>query len=139
MKADVKAQWITELRSGDWAQGTGVLHRMNDEGKHFYCCLGVLCELAVKAGVLPEAVKGRDGVSSWMFQYEAPEAHHNDGINATTLPRSVRAWAGVDHEDIIIDPDGNGFGLPMYASGANDSGMSFDEIADLIEKNVKAA
>ena len=46
MHQEVKQQWVTALRSGEYAQGNGHL-RKDDE----YCCLGVLCDIAVKAAV----------------------------------------------------------------------------------------
>lgn len=43
MRPDVKAKWITALRSGEYRQGRGSL-REHDA----YCCLGVLCDLHAK-------------------------------------------------------------------------------------------
>ena len=56
MKQEIKQQWITALRSGNYPQGRGYLRRIDDDGKEGYCCLGVLCELAVNAGVILPAV-----------------------------------------------------------------------------------
>jgi len=52
MKLEVKKLWIEALRSGKYEQGRGAL---NKDGK--FCCLGVLCDLAVKAGVEVEVNK----------------------------------------------------------------------------------
>lgn len=41
MDAKIKADWIAALRSGEWKQARGQLHK---DGA--YCCLGVLCEVA---------------------------------------------------------------------------------------------
>ena len=56
MNKEVKKKWVDALRSGEYAQGRSSL-RDHDE----YCCLGVLCELAVKEGVIP-APTYSDGV-----------------------------------------------------------------------------
>ena len=53
MNPQIKAQWVADLRSGQYEQGNGYL---NADGK--LCCLGVLCEQAVKAGVPITAVLG---------------------------------------------------------------------------------
>lgn len=48
MKKEIADKWIAALESGEYKQGQNVLR--SDDG--FYCCLGVLCELAVKEGVI---------------------------------------------------------------------------------------
>lgn len=35
--------WITDLRSGNFAQANGCLVRVDPEGNRSYCCLGVPC------------------------------------------------------------------------------------------------
>ena len=57
MKQEIKQQWATALRSGKYAQGQAYLRNDRDE----MCCLGVLSELAVEAGVIPAGT--RDGQS----------------------------------------------------------------------------
>ena len=42
MNKEIKAEWVKALRSGEYKQGGGALHR----GDHF-CCLGVLCDIAI--------------------------------------------------------------------------------------------
>lgn len=48
----LKVAWVKALRSGKYEQTNGVLHASceNDQGRdqHAYCCLGVLCKVAVK-------------------------------------------------------------------------------------------
>jgi len=146
VKAEVKAQWVKDLRSGDYEQGSTTLRRAGTEGgQDQFCCLGVLCEQAVRAGVIP-----------------APELHAgtyrylndivDDGGKVTgesfneecSLPRKVAEWAGVFHpdgkprEDVIIEP-GDDCRFDMSAIEANDGvGLPFSEIADLIDRNVPA-
>lgn len=36
-----KAEWVAALRSGEYAQGTGLLRDFDNR----FCCLGVLCDL----------------------------------------------------------------------------------------------
>lgn len=122
MHAAIKTQWLTALRSGEYVQGSGFLHRNNT-----YCCLGVLCDLAVKAGVVTvEAPTGHDTI----FRY----GDHGLG---STLPQSVMDWSGVhgptgDLCTIIEGPDQGD--LTDLASLNDYLGYNFSQIADVIEE-----
>lgn len=41
---------IAALESGEYAKGTGYLHKVID-GRHFFCCLGVLSHVAIANGL----------------------------------------------------------------------------------------
>jgi hypothetical protein len=107
--------WVEALRSGKYKQGRGALGADNE-----FCCLGVACELAVKAGVIPRPNKCDDG----LYQYGRA------GLASTAfLPVCVRQWLGVTTEH---------GGLPLghgSLADKNDQGWSFEEIADLIEQH----
>jgi hypothetical protein len=49
MNPDIKAEWIRRLRSGEYPQGLCALKSRDGT----FCCLGVLCEIAVGLGVIP--------------------------------------------------------------------------------------
>jgi hypothetical protein len=91
-------EWVQALRSGKYAQGWYQLKRDDDR----FCCLGVACELAMKAGVIK--------------RYEPSNG---------ALPRSVRLWLGLKHEN-------GDYGTASLAND-NDHGKSFGDIADIIE------
>jgi hypothetical protein len=55
MTPELKAKWITALRSGDYRQGIGALKRESHNGGESFCCIGVLCEVG---GVEAEAGGG---------------------------------------------------------------------------------
>ncbi len=44
MDKELKAKWISALKSGNYKQGTGCLKK-TVLGENKYCCLGVLCDL----------------------------------------------------------------------------------------------
>ena len=116
MNPEVKAQWVTALRSGDYKQGQGVLRTAFTDGSvSKFCCLGVLCELAVNAGVIPAPLY--DGI---YYSYGT----YGDKRTAY-LPEAVMKWAGLDGEN------------PMCGTGRlatlNDKDNSFEQIADAIE------
>lgn len=129
MKADIKAQWVKDLRSGEFEQGHGLLERVDSDGKSTFCCLGVLCRQAVKAGAIPAPE-----LHCYQYMYLADRPGGGEGfVESTSLPRKVREWAGLpEREDIDIDGH-------ITAIHANDAlKLSFAEIADLIEQNVPA-
>lgn len=116
MNVEVRAQWCAALRSGAYQQTTGVLHRTQANGDRpaGFCCLGVLCELAVKAGVI---TKQDDDQGCGYIMY---------GDSDTMLPEAVQDWAGLAE----YDPEVAGNDLTIW----NDSRRkTFAEIADLIE------
>jgi hypothetical protein len=127
MNPVVKGLWLKALRSNHFPQWKGGLR--SDAG---YCCLGVLCEVAVRAGVIPEPVYN-DGC----YTYQG---------NGDVLPVAVVAWAGVDRAGSLqgirvmmpIEWDLNPYSGQSYNSLAelNDHGMSFQEIAYVIEAHL---
>jgi hypothetical protein len=126
MRTDIKELWVAALRSGAYRQGTGALKVTTRVGEGTgYCCLGVLCELAVTAGMIPPPTK-TDGLSSDHWTYGIGESVHD-----TILPAIVRDWAGI----LSRNPAINGHPQSTLA-GANDSGLSFGEIADIIEEQL---
>jgi hypothetical protein len=127
MYAEVMTKWVTALRSGKYPQGKGQLKAIpkgSDVAE--YCCLGVLCELAVEEGVLPAPTRGdREGMEV-IFAYGTMD-------EAAVLPREVKKWAGLDSSNplLLVHPDKG----PISAANLNDTqGYTFDQIADLIEQ-----
>lgn len=113
MKKDIAESWVKALRSGLYEQGDGALRL--DGIKPRYCCLGVLADLGVRAGALS-----------------------NRALVGTYLDYETITWAGVqsgcdphfrrpEPEDQGSDPE------QTRLSWLNDRGISFGEIADLIE------
>lgn len=134
LKPEIKAQWLTALRSGEYAQGQGKLTTIGQEGRRD-CCLGVLCDLAVKAG-LPVIVTRDLGIVAY------------DGCEGL-VPPSVWTWStGIEAESSInefdfnikvhnpdYDPE-NAYTTPEVSSTLseqNDAGDDFDVIAGYIE------
>jgi hypothetical protein len=144
VKAEIKAQWLKDLRSGEFIQGPSYLERVYDGDTRKLCCLGVLCRQAVRAGAIPAPE-----LHSGSYFYLDDEYDHEGRVTGQSfnqrhsLPRNVAEWAGVPYEsnqvggDIVIEPAQGEDDVDFTAIHANDiSDMSFPEIADLIEKNV---
>jgi hypothetical protein len=137
MNPSVKEVWLSGLRSGRYPQGDGALHRDSR-----FCCLGVLCAVAVDSG-LPVSVE-RDQLNSLFTTYYDSASQY--------LPGSVVEWAGLDGEDPavwidqeIVDQwaeDGDYMDMPFALhqttslSDLNDNGVPFPLIAGLIERQL---
>lgn len=121
--------WTSALRSRQYAQTTGELCAVYENGNSEYCCLGVACE-----------VMGLTYVTS---PREARGFENEDAV----LPRSVAAWlygikdwevtdAGTD--PLIAIPqdytDRSGVWYYLRCTTLNDDlHFTFDEIADLVD------
>lgn len=129
MNPDVKAKWVARLRDPSVKQGRGALRTDRDE----FCCLGVLCELAVEAGVItaPALVKHECSNPDCPERGSSKYAYGGTG-EISYLPESVQRWSGLDQRAPgVLSPDESG---PYHSLAyMNDHGRSFTEIADIIE------
>lgn len=132
MDQEIKAQWVAALRSGEYKQGEGYLNRthiVSVEGEtepvveNRLCCLGVLCELAVKAGVT--------GVVSEDYDEGTTYGTHNDSSN-TYPPYGVQIWAGLEVPNPVVYQGTHRNSLSFL----NDDGETFETIANLIENQL---
>jgi hypothetical protein len=115
MKRDIAQKWVDALRSGEYEQTQQVLCRITEDGPR-HCCLGVLCDLAIKDNVdiITQAHMSADGVSQYI-QFDT---------QGFMPPDSVYNWSELDQDY-----------MDRYA-GMNDSDLaSFDEIATAIEND----
>jgi hypothetical protein len=148
MKPEIKKKWLAALRGGDFIQGQNSLRSRNGAtGQYEYCCLGVLCELAVQDGVIPEPTL-EDG--DWIYG-----KREGDQQSWSSLPHSVAAWAGIEFDattalfgaDIKVAELYEGRGDPTLAA-LNDAvdiaedgetcirPYTFERIADIIEEQL---
>ena len=111
-----KAKWVAALRSGDYQQGTG---NLDDMGK--FCCLGVACRLTD----IPTR-------SSFNTPLPTPPAAYFHKVETwwQSLPKNVYR---------VVNPVVYVEDVPWRLAELNDGtparpgGMTFAEIADLIE------
>lgn len=125
MDNNIKERWLSALRSGEYKQTKNILK--DDEG---FCCLGVLCDLAVKDGVIGPWYR-REPVNDYTL---FSRGFHGEGYyEDATLPVEVLDWAGLDDSNPMVDlGDFN----PVPISDPNDNGYTFDQIADLIDRQL---
>jgi hypothetical protein len=132
MNQGIKQQWIDALLSGKYQQGKGYLQ---NEGK--FCCLGVLCELAVNAKIIPPATN-----SEYNDDNGGPLVYTNpldvwDVANTKILPRVVATWAGLEQQNPHVPRqiDHATGRTAQTMAELNDAGKTFEEIAMLINLN----
>ena len=131
MKPEIKKLWIDALLSGEYEQGRGVLCRNNLDGTTEWCCLGVLTDLAIKAGIVME-IKMADSDDP-----SNPNAVFFDDSHEK-LPVKVQEWSGIEtdlgeysYEDINIDDDD--IVIDQTLAEDNDNGTTFKQLASIIE------
>lgn len=123
MNPEVRTVWTRALRSGEYEQALGALTAVDGTNGEVrgHCCLGVLTEEAVKAGII-EAGKWFRGEGFLMYA----------GVTGE-LPYAVKDWAGLGSPDPFLTYDRAESGR-ISCSDANDNHrLSFTEIADLID------
>lgn len=111
MNQDIKKRWVEALRSGKYKQGKERLK--SEQG---FCCLGVLCDLAV-----------HDGVGQWNGQCFTTD----DKSVEYMPPQKIKDWSGLRMGVPLMTE----IGLSQ-AHVLNDQGISFEKIADLIEEQL---
>lgn len=118
MNAKIKRDWIKALRSGEYGQAEGFL--TNADGDSM-CCLGVLYDSCIDGDWLWSKHGG------WCVPGEDPEYPSHGECTTKEMPSlSVLRKMGLSIEQADV------------LSGMNDSGRTFQEIADWIEANVEA-
>lgn len=141
MRGEVLDEVVRRLRSGEYKQGQSALRRVGEnDGPDTYCCLGVMCEVAVEQGVITnDGAQWRIGGTSYSYR---------DGkeISTSYLPNAVIEWAGMV-SDMEKNPSWGEYHYEQRGSWGededqclavmNDRGMPFPEIADWMEANVE--
>jgi hypothetical protein len=125
MNQTVKELWVSALRSGEYTKGEGALKQI-DNLELAYCCLGVLCELAVNNGVeIDVSIRSIRELQTYFYD-----------DNGETLPPSVRTWAGLATADPKVEIDGVLYSLVSINDGDQIVPSTFNEIADYVEASL---
>jgi hypothetical protein len=135
---EIKAQWVTALLSDDYVQGhnrlTTIEHDENGaEVLREDCCLGVLTDLGVKAGIVTTEVNKYGSVT-----------YGSEGVR-DFLPHEVVAWAELTEFSPRV-PYGDGTQALATLNDGNSGSYdppdtliprhTFAQIADLIEEHL---
>jgi hypothetical protein len=121
MKKEIAEKWVQALRSGEYRQGRGVLCDIYD-GKRRFCCLGVLCEVAINSGLKIET-KEKEKYGALVMNYARSHIF---------LPESVRNFTEMHsiNGEIFLEEYGGKVSLADLNDHKN---FSFESIANVIE------
>lgn len=136
MNADVKTKWLAALRSGEYQQIDGSLHK-DQQG---FCCLGVLCDLYHK----------ETGRGAWETDTQLCEGERrtytfkeNQDSNTSFLITTVQNWAFDPNSTILTGAGALKDGIKgeqgqlTTLAEINDAPDKFDfnRIADIIKQS----
>ena len=132
MKKTVATKWIKALRSGKYKQGRRLLRTTDDK----FCCLGVLCDVMK----IPCWEYPKINADDQSLVYHFGEKADSKKTYAGLLPPMAINKAGMKSEDgtFCSEEERNTFKKKYGAVtlvGMNDSGKTFEEIANVIEEN----
>lgn len=113
MKPYWKRRWVKALRSGNYLQGSSTLRRQIPGERPRFCCLGVLCDIGVKAPWEPFEIV----LNVYTFK-------GNQNF-AAVLAQPILAQFGLSSTE-----------QASLAALNDEEGMSFLEIADWIEEHL---
>ena len=127
-------RWVAALRSDEYKQAFSFLRHKLDANTDGYCCLGVACDLFSK----------ETGHGSWdtsepdLIRFVLTE---EGTVAYEVLPQTVMEWLGLPETNPhvphnIYDEVGlmaDELYPPDTLAEANDSGLTFAQIADIIE------
>ena len=117
MNQEKALEWANRLDSGKYLQGKNGL---NVDGR--YCCLGVACEMAVEAGVIPRGTR----IGGFM------EYGIGDNSSTAVLPPAVREWLEMDSSNGYI---GGGDYTGCELTVLNDNDTEVPRLAVIIREH----
>ena len=121
MDSNLKQEWITALKSGEYNQGRGYLCDMNTDGSKEFCCLGVLGDLLHK----------KDPARfHWENESDSIQTFVDGNLDEMEyLPLSTRQFVGLNIGEVCM--------LANMNDGTNgQTEHSFREIADYIQESI---
>jgi hypothetical protein len=122
LREEVKVKWLEALRSGRYTQGTGALQSVHEDGSRSFCCLGVLCEVAIEMGVVLDMGTVRDETPAGsIVTYDGASSYPPAKVEefANQGGRTLAGWE-VNGESLVNMNDNRG--------------DSFETIANFIEE-----
>lgn len=130
---------VEALRSGEYHQGNRVLGRPGlDNSPDTFCCLGVACEVAIKAGIpLQRRTGGINGhVNIFIYEAEpneeAPTNQQGSDTRGVYLHPLAQEFFGLtDYNPNLVQASG---GIATAAIMNDSHGADFLAIADAFER-----
>lgn len=132
MIAEIRDMWATALESDKYEQGQSRLTIVRPDGGERDCCLGVLCKLAVDAGVIKRL-------------RIHPDSHHviygdESDESGSTLPLAVMQWAGLNVNNPAVTHADRSQSVAEFNDAVGSDGyvphLDFPAIAALIREQL---
>ena len=148
MTLEDKNEWIAALKSGDYVQGREVLMK-TEWGVTTSCCLGVFCDLQAKKGLLKKTPLLKH-YKITVFSFGRTTVYGD--FSTIALPIFLARRLDTDCSPIVpvsaLSPKHQELhskrmsavtdSVPITLPYLNDNlGLSFDEIADVLEKAIE--
>jgi hypothetical protein len=142
MFENIMRAWVRDLRTTNTLQGREFLSMIRD-GKFYDCCMGRLCKLAI-ASKIDIKVEKVQGTGYQLIRFEDDLSFLPDKVKAWANLRDVSGYISLpkcfDEGGVIntmlwnwhnVDPVNRPVGFSL--DQGNDDGLTFPQIADLIE------
>lgn len=132
MTPELKAKWLTALRSGQYAQGGGCFCRPASDGTKTYCCLGVLADIAGLHFVPQEPSDTPSGGGQPGMLLEEKDLVKEDGCGDGTIlfsSEGLELFGLTEEKQSYLHKANDGTNVEQRKH-------SFAEIADWIEANL---
>lgn len=124
VERDRMEAFCAALESDEYQQARGVLRRLGPIPNAGFCCLGVMCEVAILLGAQIETrpstqdVLGKNHIQYRFLDVMSPQQvdEGNYGWEGGQLPIGLGRWFGVEsgQDPTIIGPDGFSRGAVYY-------------------------
>lgn len=121
MKKEIADRLVEALESGKYKQGRGLLKFKEDGEEYCHCVMGVLCELAVKDGILQESVVSENVMGKIFKVHGFGDMNGTADPKTASIPDALRDWAGIYDSATLIS--------------YNDRGYSFEYLAKYIKEH----
>ena len=131
----LRERWIEALRSGEYERTISMLRHESNK----FCCLGVLCDISNVGTWKPAEDKGyyRYVIDSAKFSAYLPYMIVDSiGAAGATVPFDIEKISNVTLKEEIYSIPGVTDSCSL--STLNDSGFTFEQIADLLENEPQA-
>lgn len=115
-------KWISALRSGEYKQGKFRLKRINEGGSCQYCCLGVLCE------TVGMTFSDFEGACSIVSSANTRNVHTIDKFICEEFDLLWLHSAYAENPYYVL--------MSKLIIMNDDDSVTFEEIADWVEKNI---
>lgn len=130
MDQEIKARWLAKLESGEYEQTTE--HLATSDG---YCCLGVLCEIAVEDGIVFKAENKSESNLTGKTVYSYISKLDAQDSSESVLPMAVMEWSKIGSTNPGAHLEFDGVEYWEYLSELNDEHKkTFPEIAEVIRE-----